>query len=260
MTITIDETYRSREGADGDQPTAELRYVIRGTDDDSAVRDLLRATAPRFYSGLRRSDCAYEPLGGAVWDCVVNYARDQEPQFTFDTGGGTQHVTQSLASVGRYAAPGWVAPNFQGAIGVNDGQVAGTDITIPVYNFSETHFADNDIVTQAYKIKLFTLTGRVNNASFKGFAKGELLFLGASGSRRGREDWEISYRFAASPNAANLSLGAITGISKEGWHYLWVRFTDDEDPTSNTLIKRPVAAYVEQVYPYGNFSEIGIGA
>jgi hypothetical protein len=45
----------------------------------------------------------------------------------------------------------------------------------------------------------------------------------------------------------------------EGWHYLWVRFTDDEDANAKALIKRPIAAYVEQVYPYGNFSSLGIG-
>ena len=56
-----------------------------------------------------------------------------------------------------------------------------------------------------------------------------------------------------------LSLGTITGISKEGWQYLWVRFIDDEDTTAKALIKRPVSAYVEQVYSYGDFSGLGIG-
>jgi hypothetical protein len=99
----------------------------------------------------------------------------------------------------------------------------------------------------------------VNASGFKGFAKGEVLFLGASGSKRGLDDWEITFRFAASPNVAGLNLGSIAGIAKEGWQYLWVRFIDDEDPTAKALIKRPVAAYVEQVYPYGNFANLGIG-
>ncbi len=151
-----------------------------------------------------------------------------------------------------------IAPNFHGAIGVNDDQVAGTDITVPVYNFTETHFVDDFLVTSTYKSNLFLLTGRVNNAVFKDFAKGELLFLGASGSKRGKEDWEITFRFAASPNIQDLTLGTILGIAKEGWQYLWVRFSDDEDSTSHTLIKRPVAAYVEQVYPYGDFGLLGL--
>ena len=36
--------------------------------------------------------------------------------------------------------------------------------------------------------------------------------MGASGSQRGvGEDWELSFRFAGSPNASNLSVGPIEG-------------------------------------------------
>ena len=37
-----------------------------------------------------------------------------------------------------------------------------------------------------------------------------------------------------------------------------MRFSDDEDTAAHTLIKKPIAAYVEQVYPYGNFSLLGL--
>ncbi len=86
---------------------------------------------------------------------------------------------------------------------------------------------------------------------------GEVLFLGASGSKRGKEDWEITFKFAASPNITGLTVGPITGIAKRGWDYLWVRYLDDED--SFQIIRRPVAAYVERVYEFGNFADIGIG-
>jgi hypothetical protein len=100
----------------------------------------------------------------------------------------------------------------------------------------------------------------VNNAAFKGFAAGEVLFLGASGSKRGEEDWEITFRFAASPNRANFQVGPITVASKKGWKYLWVRYADAEDATAKVLVKRSVAAYVEKVYPEGNFAGLGIGS
>lgn len=259
MPITIDETYRSREGTEGTQPTAELRYVIQGTNDDTTVRALLLATSPQTYLGLRRADVNFSPVGGDVWECSAQYDVRNESQFTFDTGGGSQHITQSRATINRYAAPGGVAPNYFGAIGVADDQVAGTDVTVPVYQFSETHYIDDALVDQAYKLQLFQLTGRVNGSEFRGFAKGELLFLGASGAKRGLEDWEITYRFAASPNASQLTIGAINGIAKEGWHYLWIRYEDVVDSAASVLIKRPTAVYVEQVYQYGDFTLLGIG-
>ena len=260
MSITIDERFDSRGATESSDPTAELIYVVQGTDDDLQVRALVAATAPTTYAGLKRDNFTLETFGAGIWECKVHYIEfSSESQFSFDTGGGTQHITQSRANVQRQAAPGFVAPNFLGAIGVSNDRVDGTDIIVPVFNFTETHYLADALVDGAYKLALFHLTGKVNGNPFKGFAAGEVLFLGASGSKRGFDDWEITFRFAASPNAINLSLGAITGINKEGWHYLWIRFVDDEDVAAKSLIKRPVAAYVEQVYDYGNFSSLGIG-
>jgi hypothetical protein len=260
MSITIDERYNSREATESEDPSTELLYVVQGTDDDLTVKGLVAATAPAFYAGLKRDSFTISTVGGGVWECAVRYVKlEDESQFTFDTGGGNQHISQSMVTVGRYAAPGEIAPDFQGAIGVNQDQIEGTDITVPVYNFTETHQIDDALVTGDYKAALFFLTGKVNDAPFKGFARGEVLFLGASGAKRGFDDWEITYRFAASPNVVNLHLGNIVVASKEGWHYLWIRFADDEDNVAKVLIKKPITAYVEQVYEYGDFSGLGIG-
>ena len=260
MPVTIDEKFDSREATESESPTTELLYVVQGTDDDLVVKSLVDATAPALYNGLVRDSFTIKPVGGGVWECSVQYVEvSSDSQFTFDTGGGTQHISQAIQTINRYPAPGEIAPDFQGAIGVNGDQIEGTDITIPVYNFTETHYIDDALVTGAYKATLFFLTGRVNNAPFKGFAKGEVLFLGASGAKRGFEDWEITFRFAASPNVTGLTLGNIVGIDKEGWQYLWVRFADEEDNVAKTLIKKPIAAYVERVYEYGDFSGLGIG-
>ena len=258
MPITIDERYNSREATESEDPNTELLYVVQGTDDDLLVKGLVAATAPAFYDGLKRDSFTISTVGGGVWECSVRYVKlEDESQFTFDTGGGSQHISQSMATVGSYPASGEIAPDFHGAIGVNQDQIEGTDITVRVYNFTEMHFIDDALVTGGYKAALFYLTGRVNDAAFKGFAKGEVLFLGASGAKRGFEDWEITFRFAASPNVTGLSVGDITGIDKKGWEYLWVRYADAED--QNVLIKRPIAVYVERVYENGDFAALGIG-
>jgi hypothetical protein len=142
---------------------------------------------------------------------------------------------------------------------VQDSSVEGVDVTVPVYNFSETHYIADAAVTGAYKAALFGLTGRVNNAAFKRFAAGEVLFLGASGSKRGDEDRQITFKFAASPNVTGLTVGTITGIAKGGWQYMWVLYEEQEDATASKLVKRPKAVYVERVYYDGNFSALGIG-
>ena len=58
----------------------------------------------------------------------------------------------------------------------------------------------------------------------------------------------------------NLTIGDITGVDKKGWEYLWVRYTDSVNDTAKALVKKPIAAYVERVYEYGDFGLLGISA
>ena len=190
MAVII-EKFDSRETTVGvESPSVDLLYTVIGTEDDAVVRALVEDTIPAIYAGLVFQSYHIAHQGGGVWEVSVRYGK-REPKetgqstYSFDTGGGTTHITQSLQTVGSYAPPGEDAPDFKGAIGVSTDSVDGTDITIPVFNFKETHYIPASLITPAYKIILFQLTGKVNAASFKGFAPGEVLFLGASGSQRG---------------------------------------------------------------------------
>jgi len=269
MPVSVLEKFESRQSSLGDSASVELAYIVSGTDDDIAAKGALLSATPIWYDGLVRQNLSIEPLGPGMWDGKVRYGRmEKQPEtgestYQFDTGGGTQHITQSIETIGAYSADD-DPPDFGGAIGVTHDNVEGVDITIPVYQFSETHYLPAAVVTNAYKGLLFYLTGKVNSAPFRGCAAGECLFLGASGSRRQQGqnpndgDWEITFKFAASPNAVNLQIGDITVASKKGWEYLWVRYEDAED--ANVLVKKPTAAYVEKVYEDGNFSSLGLGS
>jgi hypothetical protein len=259
--IKIYERFDSREIAmSADSPTVDLVYMLEGSEDEGAVEGVFKGTLPGQIGDLYLESYHLVHLGGGVWEGTARYAPPvSETTFSFETGGGSQHIVQSIANIARYPAAGGTAPDFRGAIGVTNDSVEGVDIQVPIYTFSESHIILNELVTQAYKLTLFQLTGKVNTAGFKGFARGEVLFLGASGSKRGFDDWEITFRFAASPNATNLNIGGIGGINKEGWQYLWIRYEDEEDVSAKTLIKRPSAIYIEQVYNYGDFALMGIG-
>ncbi len=268
MAITIYEKFESRLITESNEPTAELRYTVKGTNDDYSARVTVRAGSPVAFDVyndgslvLWRESISVEPVGDELWDGIVRYSRvppTDESTFSFDTGGGTQHITQALNSVARYAPPGKTAPDCKGAIGVTPDGVEGVDIAVPVYQFSETHYLPDSLVTPAYKATLFDLTGCVNDATFKGFAVGEVLFLGAGGTKRGAGDWEVGYRFAASPNVTGQTIGDITGIDKKGWEYLWVRYEHKKDETANELIQRPISVHIERVYRTNNLNDLGI--
>ena len=259
MAGTISEDYLSRKFTVGQTNGRELVYHIVGTTSESDAQALLAGTAPATYLGLVLEDISADYEGGGKWKGYARYVRiSGSDEYTFDTGGGSQRITQSLSTIASYAPSGMTAPDFEGAIGVSEDRVEGVDITVPAYQFTETHTFADAAVTTSYKTTLAGLTGTVNNATFRGFAAGECLFLGAAGSRRGDELWAITFRFACQPNATGLTVGSITGINKLGWDYLWVRYADYADNTAYCLVKRPIAAYVERVYRQTDFSGLGI--
>jgi hypothetical protein len=269
MAIEVIEKVDSRESTTGRNATVDLKYIVTGTASDVEAKDALASTAPAYYDNLVRQSRHIEPVGdptvSLTWEGTVRYGVSEPPpetgesSFSFDTGGGTQHITQSISTEHSYAAAGQTAPDFKGAIGVTRDNVEGVDIALPVYNFSETHYFDDADVTDTYKALLFHKTGMYNNDAFKGFSPGEVLFLGASGSKRGAGDWEITFRFAASQNRSDIMVGDIGPISKKGWEYMWVRYEDAEDTAAKALIKKPVAVYIEKVYYGTDFTSLGIG-
>ncbi len=173
---------------------------------------------------------------------------------TFNTTGATTHLNQSLQTRGIFAAPGVAAPNYEGAIGVSDSGVAGVDVTVPAFEFSvRKRF---EFVSTAYLLAMVAMTGRVNQNAWSIFAAGEALFLGGEGGEDEQNWVDVTYHFAARPNEFSFSLGSITGVTKQGWDYLWVKHT--EKVVGDRVLQVPEAAYVEQVYPGGNFDVLGV--
>ena len=65
MTITIDEQFDSRETTESiDSPSIDLRYQVKGTEDDVAVRTIVELTIPAAYLGLPFESYRLKPLGG----------------------------------------------------------------------------------------------------------------------------------------------------------------------------------------------------
>jgi hypothetical protein len=271
------------------QSVMKRSYKLFGSSDDIEVHSYLNTAITLFwdYPGaggqrLQAENYSVEYLGDDAWHVEVSYVKEgaaddpNEPDplrrsRSFDTGGGTSHVTQATGSPAetRYPASGNnAAPDQKGAIGVDASSVQGVDIVIPALTWTETYDVPSVYVSSAYIVNLSKVTGTVNNAAFRGFPAGEVLFLGASGSqdwdeRKGDGPWTLSFKFVQSPNAGAgasipaLTIGSLTNITKKGHEYLWVRYEDNV--ANNSLIKEPKFVYVNKVYREENFSQLGIG-
>ena len=258
-------------------------WKIFGSSDDLAVHDDVNTTLSlgalywaypnQPLNQLQAESYTLEYLGDDAWQLEVTYTSngadsDEQPEplnrsRSFETGGATQHITQALAET-KYGT----GPAQDNAIAVSGDGVAGVDIVVPQLTWTETYDVPSRYVTAAYIATVHSLTGTVNNATFRGFAAGEVLFAGCSGSQqwdsqRGDGPWNLQYKFVASPNAGTnqttqpLTIGSITGIQKKGHEYLWVKYQDDV--SDNSLLKKPIAVYVNRVYREASFAGLGIG-
>ena len=274
--VRVEEAYSERDetiDAKGNVVEVEIPYLVFNVADESAA---LSAARPRVktVAGMSLDSIeVMERINATTWKVKAIYEVDEDGDnpdddggdedasvFAFDTGGGTKHLNQSIKTDGKYPND---APDFAGAIEVdNEGNVNGVDVTMPVLNFTKTHTLSGSRVSTSYKKTLAELTGSVNKSGFRGFSAGEVLFLGASGTKRSKKasaPWEITYRFAVSPNQAGFKVGDIQVSRKYGWDYLWVRYADKVAESGKNVVKKPVAAYVEMVYPEGDFGRLGLG-
>lgn len=205
---------------------------------------------------LFRQNIEIDELGHKVFECTVPYGpRPMEDwQFDFNTMGGTLHIKASrFATVRAYDATGVIAADNKQIIGDRGGgEVDGTDIIIPALKMTYTYTNPLGAVTEAYVRTLATITGATNNATFRGYNEGELLFLGARGSDGRQTEARVGYEFAASQNVAGMTIGDIAGIAKKGWEYLWLKWEDDE--AAGEGIQKPKRVYIEQIYEKIDFS------
>jgi hypothetical protein len=253
------------------QGSRERKYKIVGSGTVADALSILHSTAPGTIGTIAS---ATDPLlfkenmavevkhfgadaASCVWEGTVRYG-PWKSGYSFSTSGGTVHVSQGLKN-GTHNYPNDAnTPDFEDAINVEADNVNGVDIVSSVFNFTETHTFVQSAVTEAYQSDLATVTGTVNNASFRGFAAGEVLFLGVDGNLQGSGDWTLTFKFSVSKNQTNLSVGSLTGIAKAGWDYMWVKYK--KSTSAGHPVQIPAFVYVNRVYIYTDFSLLDLGS
>ncbi|NBW11713.1 MAG: hypothetical protein EBR82_27145 [Caulobacteraceae bacterium] len=280
MTSYVTEKIFNRDGSDGQQFDRTFGcYVFNQTDETQAVidaKDFLTASGFGIsMSGVPLRTVHRKQIATNAYEITFDYnldanqAQPSDPDvssfnttLTFNLVGGTTHITTALdTSSYRLFADG-AAVDVKKTIGIDlkTGQVRGVDIVAPVLDFSLTTQFANRYVTAAYIKNVLALTGKTNSVAWKGYDIGEVLFKGARGSKKGSENWEISFEFSYSANKTGLTVGGITGVDKKGWQYLDVMFKED---TSNTINGRPLQVptqvNVHTVYDSDAFAQLLIG-
>jgi hypothetical protein len=263
---TVEQKALIRQSRD----SAELPYIVTGAASATAARTLALGAAPDTIEELEAIDAEAQEIEGVdgTYEVRVRYALPNAATAPEDTISDSFEVAVSPVPVlqSRSTISFWpdveATPRFNGAINVDvEGHVGGVEWPPSTPQvFSRSAVVEASRITETYYRTMSALVGRVNAAAFMGFEASEVLFLGASGSRRGidaDDPWEITWKFAVSLNAVDIHVGPdITVDAKAGWDYLWVYYRPTTDADAKMLIPRPRSAYVERIAQDGDFGDL----
>lgn len=240
----------------GLEPTQIRRYKIVGVANVNTANAFAIASTPSIigtiYGILYRQDIRIRKSAFNHWMLEVPYgprkAITGDFTWDFDTTGGTVHITQAKAEVGRF--PTASAPDQKGAIAVDGDEVKGTEIVVPAAKLNVNFRHPLGVITIPQFKFLYGITGTVNSDVFMTFAPGEVLFLGARGADGTDAEATVSYQFAVSKNESGFAIGDITGISKKAWEVAWIRYKDAIVTTGGEDVptREPKFVYVDRVY------------
>jgi hypothetical protein len=259
------------------------RYTIDASGEDEPeeyVLQWLEENAPASIAGLIPDGTGSIDENGEIEDLYeveIGYGQIPEPaappstgeveyRFNFQAQGA--HVYFSRETLlfctenGCSAFASDVeAQDFKGAINVvsDAGKLRceGMQIDPPAETFSLAYYPENAVVTSGYQEIVEGLCGKVNESTFRGKPAGSIMLVRVSGGVRTGEDWQIEFGFGYVPNDTEIPVGPdIVVDEKDGLDLLWAFTT--EAVVEGVLIKKPIAAYVERVWPRGDFSALAL--
>lgn len=245
------------------------KYWLVGAESDEDAKSYAQANVPFSSEGLPRvGSPTVTRVSGGVYEVESQFSatkvggeplpqEDEPGRRSFVVGGGSVRITHSLETVlaitGDVADP---AIDFQRGINVSEDRVEGVEIAVPSLEWDEQHIFPAEFVNEAWLKKAYTLCPSVNSEEFGGGDPGEILFLGVNGDKRADGKWDLTFRFAASPNKTNFAVGNLTEISKDGHDYMWFYYRDEIDVSARSIFRVPYQVNIERVYPRYDLNQL----
>jgi len=267
MSIRVEQGYFDMNPAvdsSGIFRSADIPYFVFGAADETEAINEAYAQIPESFNGLfRKSIKMSERINETSFKVVATYSgpdgkieniNKDEDSFSFDTTGGTQTVKQGIDHVAQYPND---AADMHGMINFDGEDVNGVEIIQSVQNFTHTVAFDAYEITTDFRKKLTLFTGCVNTSPWRGYEKGEVLFRGVTGSGKYHLPCELTFNFSFSANMKDFYLGSILVHEKYGWDYHWARYK--KIIQDKTVVYTPIAVYIERLFYYVDFKELGIG-
>lgn len=290
---------------EGDNPQISVQFVIWGADNAStayiALMNYLSTNFSDGNGGIANYDLPLSTVQitttGSQYsykgECVFQYPQSsdagsnspsatnsninsssyslpevEDSDFTFETAGGSAHITHALARLGAARYDNGTPVNYGLAINPQeDGSSGGCDIITPTLSFNISLSLPKSWFSLPYRLAIANATGCVNTSDWGGFAAGCLLFKGVNAKATWMKwtapngmamrdwYWRASFSFEAAA-AVSVVVGSST-LTARGWDYMSQARTSYADASGNT-VSAAEQVDVLQVYPEYDFSLLGI--
>lgn len=274
MPIRVHETQESRTLRDGyetNQKGIDLEFVAwddNNTDlspadvEDAVLAVVDNAPYGNPLLGLYRQTILLRPLTRSVFLATVVYgAYDKlSIRFGFRSEGGVEHVTNSLATIARYAATGYTAPNFNTAVNVNESGPQGYQRKVKQISFWVTRYFDPVNWVAADWLNILDLCDTYNLAPWHTWPAKSVLF----------DDFEapeiifgqtaavpVKFYFRAK-KAEVVNPGDGINFTKDPWDLVWPDFVSYADGGSKRRAYKLRSMHREQVNYGSDFTLLGL--
>ena len=271
--VKVEQRYEARAmamDADGEFTEISVQYLAGGAADEAEALEAVREAAPGEWGDLPVESLEIASRDSEdVFTVEVRYKNkesstsssskggsEEEATVSFDCGGGTMHLTHSYDQRVAYGSK-----KAGGAIGWNgktgaEMSISGVDVPTAQLRETYTRVMRLSRITTSFKRKVAKLVGKVNSGAFKGWKKGEVMFLGMSYSCPAKKSTKVlvSFNFAVQPNESVNIAGH--RVEKKGFEYAWaLSKTVDDNGTPKADVE---AIYVDEVCRYDSFSTLGL--
>lgn len=272
------ETDESQERA----VSCEIQYYAKSdvnADDPDVVEACRQSTLiPKKYLGMTlQKFTVVERINAKNWKVNAEYkytgssavekdddddSGDKKEKVSIEFGVSTATRTVSLDRVRSYGN----IPTYGGLIDVQESgdgtlEPRGISVYVPTGTMTITHYFKKSQWTTKLRNKIAYRRCRYNSDSFRGFAHGELLFVGESVNyNQGDSYVEVQFKFLISENSDEIEVGSMKNISKRGWQGLWCRYKKQVKTVNGKKYQVivPEGVAIEKIYHACSFEELGL--
>ena len=259
--------------------SCEIQYYAK-SDKGAEEHDVVDACrqdnrVPRKYLGMTlqrltvverinaqnwKVNAEYKYTGGASVSSDNDDEREEKVSIEFGVSTATRTV-----SLGRVESYGDI-PTYGGLIDVQESgdgtmEPRGISVYIPTGTMTITHWFKKSQWTTRLRNKIAYRRCRYNGDTFRGFAHGELLFVGETVSYSDNDPYvEVQFKFLISENSNDIEVGNFSGISKRGWHGMWCKYAKNIRTVGGKKYQviEPKGVAIEKIYKAADFTEMGL--